>query len=566
MPLMKQFGMKSCAQNISVRRPRLVRDRLTATLLAAAALLLSVPSDTRGDDRSSTIDRRRQQLQEQHRTTMDNLRFELTELSQQCFDRGKTQAAADITALSLQLTTDSPQESLPRMMQLSVNPALPPDEKLWRERLRKIREEFAAKLYSLARAALRAELPTLAYAWIQDVIRVDPDHKHARSVLGQMAFQDRSRQDDPAYAGEWVSPFEAKMRSGSRPHVFDPRFGWIPEAHRTRYEDGQRPWGRNWISVEKEAEQRRDFRDAWEIESEHFVVRTNTSLEEGVQLSLKLETFYAWLQHHFAAFFDTPQALEERFEQAAPRRRATADQQRMTVHYYAEREEYDKEVLGKLPPNLVTNGLYWEPTQTSYFYRSGDITTVFHEATHQILDMHTTDDRRNAARLKARALRQRSPEPWPLCGRSNFWIIEGLACYFESFDIGENGATVGFVGNPRFVVAQARLLSPDAEQLFYLPLQTFCSLGKDHFQSHPNVAQLYSQASGVTHFLMHYDNGRYRDDLVRLLSAVYRPNLKDLNSEPSLEVITGVPFETLDQQYREHMEDVGLELSRLSGR
>ncbi|MEZ6059312.1 MAG: hypothetical protein R3C19_03010 [Planctomycetaceae bacterium] len=531
---------------------------VVAMFIAVTACVVAAADD----DRNSTVDRRRSQLQEQHQEILRNLRFDLTNLSQQCFDRGQTQAAADVTAISLQLTTDSPQESesLPRMMRLPVNPALPPEEKLWRERLHAIREDYAADFYRLARAALRAELPSLAYAWVQDVIRIDPDHRHARMILGQQAFRDRSRQDDPTYAGEWVSPFEARMRSGSRPHVFDSRFGWIPQAHLQRYEDGERPWGRNWVSVEKEAELRRNFRDAWEIESEHFLVKTNTSREEGVQLSLKLETFDSWVQTHFAAFFDTPQALEERFEQASPRRRASDDDQRMTVHYYALQSEYNEAVRDKIPANLVTNGLYWEPNQTSYFYRSGDLTTLFHEGTHQVLDIHTLDDRRTAARLKARMLGSRNPTAWTLCENSNFWVIEGPACYFESFQIHENGATVGDPANPRFVAAIHRLLAPTPEAKFYLPLQEFCSLGKDSFQNHPNVAQLYSQASGVTHFLMHYDDGRYRDDLVRLLSAVYRPNLKDLSHEPSLEEITGVRFEVLDQQYRDHMETLAIQL------
>ena len=151
-------------------------------------------------------------------------------------------------------------------------------------------------------------------------------------------------------------------------------------------------------------------------------------------------------------------------------------------------------------------------------------------------------------RLLARLRRQR-PQEWILGGDSEFWLIEGLACYFESFRVEDGAITVGRPDHIRIVAARTRLLRDN----FYMPLETFCRLGKDDFQHHANVKQLYSQASGVAHFLMHYDDGRYRDDLVRLLTSMYRPDARNLQRRPNLSTITGVPFATLDQQYREHM-------------
>lgn len=512
----------------------------------------------------STIERRREQFLERRDSILKNLQFEFQELSQQCFEAGLTDAAQDVTALSLELTQPTQKSKPPRGVQLPINPRLPPDQKSWRERVMKIRTDAAQDLYFTARSCLRANLPTLAYSLIEDVIRINPDHKHARAVMGQQLFVDPTQQGDPLYAGDWVSPFEAKMKSGSNPRVFDPRFGWIPMAHVARYEEGQRPWQRTkWISAEKEAELRRDFRNAWEIPSENFLIRTNVGLEEGVQLSIKLEIFNDWLQNNFAAFFDTPKALQERFENAQVRRRGESDRKPMEVHFYATRDEYQKKMRGKVPPHIETNGLYWEPEHTCYFFlnpEAEDSSTLFHEATHQILDIHTSDARRIAATVRARMNRTRMV-PWVLCERSNFWMIEGLACYFESFRIQDGVASVGSPDYVRFVAAQHRLLVDN----FYIPLEMFCSLGKDDFQRHPNIAQLYSQASGVAHFLLHYDNGRYQDDFVELLSAAYRPDPRRMREEPSLEKITGVSFTTLDQQYREHMGNIAIAIQTLAG-
>ena len=512
--------------------------------------------------RNSGTERRRQQFQERHRSLLLNTRREISLLSDQCHEQGLAQAARDLTVVSLELTTPKENPVFPRLMQLPVNPRLPPEDQAWRNRLRTIREEKAQELYLLARSALRAGLPSLAYEIVQDVVRLDPDHRHARGVLGQQMFHDPERKDDPTYTGEWVSPFEASKRTGSSPEYNHPQFGWLPVEHIVRYEQDLRPWQGKWISVQREAEIRRDFRNAWEVRTEHFLVKTNTSLEEGVAISRKLEIYYDWLQKNFAAFFETPASLQEKFEEAQSRRRNSTTIRPMEVHYYASRGEYEERMRGKIPPNLVTNGLYWEPDRTCYLFRNPeveDFSTVFHEATHQILDLASIDDRLAAARKRKLVLRQRTTERWELCEHANFWILEGIACYMESFDVKDGAAFVGRPDHIRFLGAQQRLLLDG----FYIPLQTFSALGKDEFRQHPNHTQLYTQGSGVAHFLLHYKDGIYRDDFVTLLTAVYRPILNsDILKSPSLEAITGVPFAELDRQYREHLENLAASLQQ----
>ena len=148
----------------------------------------------------------------------------------------------------------------------------------------------------------------------------------------------------------------------------------------------------------------------------------------------------------------------------------------------------------------------------------------------------------------------RRPVPWVLCEKSNFWIIEGLACYLESFEIVDAKVSVGRPDYVRFDTARQRMLDPAF--LFYMPSRQFFGLGKDAFQKHPQVSPLYTQASGFTHFLMHYDDGLYRDDLIALLATIYRPDLSNILEEPSLTRIAGVSFDDFDHQYRTHMENL----------
>lgn len=526
---------------------------LSVVLFSFGACVLSAAT-TIAQEVDPTTERRHAIFQKRRQELLLNLRHEITQLSKHCHDQGMTQAATDLTVASIDLTTVNPDLQPSTFVQLPVSPNLPPEQKAWRTRLRKLREDRAKELYILARRCLHADLPSLAYSMVTDVLRLDPDHRHGRSIFGQQLFHDRTRADDPGYAGEWVSAFEAAKRSGSDPEVNHSEFGWIPASYVERYEQGQRFWRGKWISSQKEAEIRRDIRNAWEIRSENFLVSTNTSLEEGVRISRKLEAFHGWLRTNMAAFFDTPQALKERFEQAQVKRR-TSRSRPMQVFYYATRDEYNRRLRGKIPPNRVTNGLYWEPDLTCYFFRNEEDPehrTVFHEATHQILDLATKQHRLTAARRLKTLQRKQSVEPWRLCGRSNFWLIEGLACYFESFEVTDGVVSVGDPNYIRFVGAKQRYLLDD----FYVPLQNFTALGQDAFMQHPNVAQFYTQASGVAHFLLHYEDGIYRDDLVKLLTAVYRPDLKNLLKQPSLQEISGVRFGELDLKYRNHLEQL----------
>ena len=522
-------------------------------LLVVLPLLLANAGILFGQTYSSTAERRLAQFRDRRVDILLNLRHELSELSRQCFDNGLTDAAQDVTAIQLELTTQSEGAPLPSLVQLPVSNRLPSDEQLWRNRLNTVRSEKARELYSLARQALRADLPSLAYQLIHDVLRLDPDHKDGRAILGQQMFNDPRRQADINYVGEWVSPFEADKRSGSKPEINHPRYGWIPIGNVDRFEEDMRPWRGKWVSVQKEAELRREFSNAWEIRTEHFLIKTNTSLEEGVVISRKLELFHDWLYSNFAAFFDTPDALEERFEKAQPRRRGILPKP-MEVHYYSTREEYERRLNGRVPPNL-TNGLYWEPDRTCYLFKNSDdkdLNAAFHETTHQMFDLATLEARVAAARKRQLLKREKTRQRWELCENSNFWILEGLACYMESFRMDEGVTSIGDPSHIRFVGAQQRLIRDG----FFVDIQTFSSLGKDGFRTHPNQTQLYTQGAGVAHFLLHYKDGLYRDALIKLLAGVYRPDLRNVFAEPSLEELTGVPFEVLDQQYRQHMENL----------
>ena len=206
------------------------------------------------------------------------------------------------------------------------------------------------------------------------------------------------------------------------------------------------------------------------------------------------------------------------------------------VHYYRTRDEYIQRLRGKVPKIEITNGLYYTSDRTAYFYfdpqqQSSD--TIFHEATHQLFYENQKQERQIAL-------------------RENFWIIEGIACYMESFRQEDGQWTTGDPRHVRIDSARYRFLHDG----YYVPLAQFAAMGMTDFQTSQNITKNYSQATGLAHFFMHYDGGRYRDALVEHLSQLYRADPRGRTRVQSLEDLTGTSYPDLDRQYAEHLKEL----------
>ncbi|MGH7127774.1 MAG: DUF1570 domain-containing protein, partial [Planctomycetaceae bacterium] len=468
-------------------------------------------------------------FQMQHAELRQDWAASLQTLAEECRQDGLTEAAEHIRQLTEPAESEGLHaEPLPATVQPEVPWDLPAAERRWRLELRRLQTEYALDLFILSRRALRAGAISYALDLVREVVRHDPDHAPARQILG-----DRRRGD------QWVTEFTAEMMD--RGQVWHERFGWLPKSHVERYENGERYFRGSWISAAREAEIRRDFRHAWTVATEHFLVKTNHSLERGVEVATLLEDYYAFFTQTFAGFFNTPEQIEDKFR-GRSRRARDRNERRYEVHYYATQDEYIQRLITKIPQIGITNGLYYPADRVSYFFHDDNADNtplLFHEATHQFLYEISEQDRLIAE-------------------ERGFWIIEGIACYMESFERKESERSLGNPRYVRFTAARYRLLNDD----YYVPLQEFAAMSKDDFQTAREISKNYSQAAGLAHFFMHYDGGRYRDALIEHLAQHYDPNQPGPGGVQSLAALTGVPFAELDRQYREHMESLQRALSR----
>ena len=468
-----------------------------------------------------------------HREQRAQLQKTLDDLAEQCDATGQIEAAETIRSVNVNPSLSMLRsESLPTEVQPDIPLTLPTSERQWRLRLRHEREEYARELYTFSRRVLHAGFPTYSYRIIQEVAYHDPDHTKAREFLGYVRN-----------GTSWVTPFVRKMDQQN--YVWHERFGWLPKAWVDRYDQGQRMVHGKWMSADREAEIRRDFRYAWEVRTEHFLIKTNHSLERGVELARSLETYYSFFVQTFASFFNTPAQMKRLFQAAAGTGKAAGSLAGpYVVHYYRERDEYNRYLIKKIPQIGITHGLYYPSDRVTYTFDDPEVDTLgtlYHETTHQFFY-------------------ESEPGNRPIAETEYFWIVEGIACYMESFRDDEGELSVGDPRHIRFVNARDRFLTEKYGARYYVPLAQFSSWGLREFQSQQQISANYSQASGLAHFFMHYQGGQYREALIEHLSQLYRTPPRSRNLNQSLPELTDVDYATLDLQYGQYLQQMQLQI------
>jgi hypothetical protein len=409
---------------------------------------------------------------------------------------------------------------LPKNIQPEIPAGLPDKEHELRVSLHDLQEKYAADLYVLCRKVLTAGYPSYAFRILEEVVRQDPDHSKGRRILG---YKLRNK--------EWVTPFANEQLD--KGNVWDDTFGWLPKDHVSKYKAGKRYRNGRWMSADLEAELCREINHGWTVRTDHYLVRTNYSLERGVEIAKKLELFHDFFMQTFAAFFSTPDQMQKLFQSSASSSNLQSRLRPYRVDYFRTREEYCQKLIKKVPQIRITNGLYFTGDRVAYFYYDPQMPnqdTLFHEATHQLF--YENEHRDRAVAMDA-----------------NFWIIEGIACYMESYH-SENGQSfVGDPKHPRIVAARHRVIVDN----YYIPLERFSEMGMIAFQSSREISKNYSQAAGLARFFMLFEGGRYRDALTEHLSELYRAGPRQRQAVHSLAQLTGVPFIELDRQYEDYM-------------
>lgn len=395
----------------------------------------------------------------------------------------------------------------------------------------------AEELLGRLPALLAGEKVPEAIQLATNVLVIDPDNTTARRLLGYQRVTPRSAAD------HWCGGYATLMLE--RGNVWHQQFGWIKAEDISRWESGERPWGKKWITKEEDAERHATIKRGWTVRTDHFHVTTNESRAAAVRLATELETLHQIWRQLFGEFDVSTRELQTRLDGKQPtgyRRKP------FRVIYHATRDQYNAALRRRQPQIDMTLGIYFDRERESHFFAGEDQDpgTIYHEAVHQFFFESKKADKQ-FARL------------------ANAWATEGVACYFESMlrseasprapsiqslarAVHSHDVTLGSPDAGRLPAAQHRLLVDN----YYVPLREICSLGMLDLQRRKDLPQVYSQSAGLATFFMEYDNGKYRAAFRELLAAIYAGR-----DEPNtLERTTGTSFETLDQEYRKFLESL----------
>lgn len=380
--------------------------------------------------------------------------------------------------------------------------------------------ERAEALFAQTRIALEEGNIGLALQLASRTLHANPDHADARRLLGYQRVGDY-----------WGGGFATRMAKIGR--VWHPRFGWVREKDLDHWDSGERPLGRRWISAEEDARRHATIKEGWHLRTDHFAIVTNHSRAAAVELATRLETLHQIWQQLFGEFYLSQKELIDRLEgkQIAGYRRKP-----FQVRYYRTRGQYNSSLRKYQPQIDITLGIYFDHLRESHFFAGPeqDAGTLWHEAVHQMFQesVRSTKDVGELA---------------------NAWVVEGVACYFESL-AKHNDPAVGqifSIGTPeagRLLAARHRRLVDD----YFVPLREFSAIGASTLRQREDIAKLYTQAAGVATFLMHYQDGVYRRPLVAYLQTVYAGRDKPT----TLAEVTGRSFEQLDREYRDFLESL----------
>jgi hypothetical protein len=411
-------------------------------------------------------------------------------------------------------------EVLPDGEETSSLPEPTSDTEPWWEQLNGLRRGQADAVFALARRAADAGQRSLAFAWATEAVRENPDHADARRVLGY-------EQHD----GQWLTEYAHRMAEAGK--TWHPKYGWIAAGDVARYEAGERFDGGQWITAEDDARRHSRLDDGWQVRTDHFLVTTNHSLEAATELAARLERLHQVWRQLFAGFYLSEREVRQLF---AGDRAARKRSQPLHVFYHRDRGQYDTALVRRQPRIAETLGIYFDVNREAHFFagEDQDAGTLYHEAAHQLFQ---------EARPVARHVGE----------LANFWVIEGIATYFETLrehDDSSGGPyyTIGEASAGRLPSARQRMLQDG----YYLPLLRFVRLDKSDLQRRSDLAQLYSQAAGLTAFLMDGEQGRYREPLVRYLVSVYAGR----DDARTLTRTTGRSYRALDAEYRQFLESL----------
>ena len=376
---------------------------------------------------------------------------------------------------------------------------------------------------------------------MREVVARIPDHAEARRLLGYVA-----------HAEGWATPFAAKkLGEGYARHSI---YGWVESGWVAHLDRGELPSpylpGRaiQWLPAAQADALRREFAKGWQINTEHFAIRTNVPLAEVIAFGRNLEAMHDVFFSLFADLIGSDHPLTNLSRPAKTPPGPARKPHR--VFYFAEKEEYVqfllpvqgegvRDSLGTYLPVKESKRLGL-PGGTSFFFRDPggqlDATeTLYHEVSHQLLFESVVGNGYDEK-------------------RSNFWVFEGLGTYFETLRPEPDGSIqIGGLVGKRIEVARDRLIANRE----FIPIGRLASYNKNLFNggNGNDIFLNYAEAMALSVYFMQSHDARYREAFIGYARDVYKGKLKP-GAGKSLEDRLGVKLGEIDRDFLGYLRPI----------
>ncbi len=231
-----------------------------------------------------------------------------------------------------------------------------------------------------------------------------------------------------------------------------------------------------------------------QIDTPHFTIYSRAPADASRNVAHDLENCYwVWTQMFFPFWEAAPQLTTVFADLSADQNvadflgktssRITAGR-KLRVVMFRDAAEYVR-TLGPENPGIErSTGFYHDSLQTTFLYaaENDDAATRRHEMVHQLF--------RQATRS---ALGKKMPAE-----DSGFWLVEGIAGYFESLQLHGGVATIGGWDSSRLQFARYRMLVMRDT----MPMSELTADGRVAAQQRPDLARWYAHAIAQTHHLL----------------------------------------------------------------
>ncbi len=351
--------------------------------------------------------------------------------------------------------------------------AEPKAVKAWETFFKTKRAALTKPTEVLGEKALGVSVTDIAYDCLQQVLTYDPDHVSLRKALNQTKVD-----------GRYYGPKDMELvKAGLR---WDVKLGWIIAKDVARYEKGDYfdIQTKKWTTLDEVNTLRSELATQWVVQTEHLEIRGTAKLQDLVDAANKLEAFYAQIFASYSLFFSKGQGdIKLIF--------GLLDHPRLVLNIAKNPTAYKASLPSDVPAGFSAG--MWVPAVGASFFYAGPMEVMFHEFTHQILDIFSSG------------------------GRAPVWVIEGIAVYTQAPTYVDGELSLGQLAKNGMLRSHfRRLTAGNAMSLDIL-------MGLDHqgWKGAADPGPQYSAAGALAQFCMEANNRKYRADYVEFVRDGY---------------------------------------------